>query len=41
MGLGLNNSPDGNEPHDDNPVNGGSLLSALPLTNKSVGNDDN
>ena len=41
MGLGLNNSPDGNEPHDDNLVDGGSTLSASPLTNKSVGGDDN
>jgi hypothetical protein len=40
MGLGLNNPPDGDEPQDDNPVNGGSTLLALPLTNKSVGNDN-
>jgi hypothetical protein len=41
MWLGLYNPPDGDEPHDDNPVNGGSTLSASPLTNKSVGNNDN
>jgi hypothetical protein len=40
MGLGLNNPPDGDEPHDNDPVDGGSTLSASPLTNDSVGNDD-
>jgi hypothetical protein len=36
MGFGLNNPLDGNAPHDDNRVNGGSTLLASPLTNKSV-----
>jgi hypothetical protein len=40
MGLGLNNPPDGDKPHDDDPVNGGSTLSASPLTNKSIDDDD-
>ena len=40
MGLGLNNPPGGNELLDDDPVDGGSTLSALPLTNESVGDDD-
>ena len=33
--------PDGDKPHDDNPVDGGSTLLALPLTNKSVGANNN
>jgi hypothetical protein len=42
MGLNPNNPPDGNELHHNNPVDNGSTLLALPLTNKSVcGNDDN
>ncbi len=41
MGLGLNNSPNGDEPHDNDPVDGGSTLLASPLTNKSIGDDDN
>jgi hypothetical protein len=41
MGLGLNNPSDGDELHDDNPVDGGSTLLALLLTNKFVGNDGN
>ena len=40
MGLGLNNPPDGDEPHDDDPVDRGSMLSASPLTNEFFGNDD-
>ena len=40
MGLSLNNPPNGDEPHDDDRVDGGSTLSALPLTNESVGDDN-
>ena len=40
MGLGLNNPPDGDELHHNNPVDGGSMLSALPLTNESIGEDN-
>ena len=40
MGLGLNNPPDGDKPLDNNPVDGGSTLLALPLTKESVGDDD-